>query len=137
MKWKYVGIAFVFLWFVIGSVCHFLLTDTFVRTVPPYIPWPQAAVYVSGVFELLGAIGILIPRVRSAAGICLIVLTICVTPANVYMWMHAERFAGFPPALLAGRLAFQIVLLWLIWWSTRSNGRNTRRRPRSALDGRS
>jgi uncharacterized membrane protein len=136
MKWKYVGLAFVFLWFVIGSACHFLLTDTFVRIVPPYIPRPQIAVYVSGVFELLGAIGILIPKTRSAAGIGLMVLTVCVTPANVYMWMHSERFVDFPPSLLVARLVFQVFFIWLIVWSTRSGGRNARRRPRSALDSR-
>lgn len=135
MKSKYVGIALVFLWFAVGGVCHFLLTDSFVRIVPPYIPWPLAAVYISGLFELLGAVGILIRRTRSAAGIGLMALTICVTPANVYMWTHAELFPEFPSALLAGRLVLQIFLLWLIGWSTRPVSR-TAGRPRSALDSR-
>lgn len=51
-----IGLAFVFLWFLIGGIAHFAATDTEVRLVPPYIPWPLAAVWVSGVFELLGGL---------------------------------------------------------------------------------
>src|ERR1700760_3835672 len=114
---KRIGLTLVFLWFLIGGVAHFSLTDVEMRIVPPYIPWPRAAVLISGVFELLGAIGILIPRTRRAAGIGLFLLTIAVTPANVYMLQHAELF-NVPRWALIVRLPFQIVLLALILWST-------------------
>jgi uncharacterized membrane protein len=114
---KRTGLILVFLWFLLGGVAHFSLTDTEMRIVPPYIPWPRAAVLVSGVFELLGAIGILIPKTRRAAGIGLFLLTIAVTPANVYMLQHAELF-HVPRWALIVRLPFQVVLLALILWST-------------------
>ena len=79
--------------------------------------WPRAAVLISGVFELLGAVGILIPATRRAAGIGLFFLTIAVTPANVYMLQHAELF-NVPRWALIARLPFQAVLLALILWST-------------------
>src|SRR5580704_18915303 len=82
---KRIGLVLVFLWFLLGGVAHFSLTETEMRIVPTWIPWPRAAVLVSGVFELLGAVGILIPITRRAAGIGLFLLTIAVTPANVYM----------------------------------------------------
>src|SRR5471032_1230582 len=63
------ALSFVFLWFVIGGVCHFLLTPSFIRIVPPYVPFPLAAVFVSGVFELLGAAGLTMERSRHMAGI--------------------------------------------------------------------
>jgi uncharacterized membrane protein len=72
---------------------------------------------VSGVFELLGAVGILIPMTRRAAGIGLFLLTIAVTPANVYMLQHAELF-HIPRWALIARLPFQALLLALIIWST-------------------
>jgi uncharacterized membrane protein len=50
---KTAGLAFVFLWFFIGGIAHFVATDTEARIVPPWMPWPIAAVLVSGVFELL------------------------------------------------------------------------------------
>jgi uncharacterized membrane protein len=117
---KRVGLVLVFLWFMIGGVAHFSLTEAEMRIVPPSIPWPRAAVLISGVFELLGAVGILIPVTRRAAGIGLFLLTIAVTPANVYMLQHAESF-NVPHWALIIRLPFQAVLLALILWSTWSS----------------
>ncbi len=88
------------------------------RIVPPALPWPRALVLVSGVFELLGAAGLLWPRTRRRAGWGLIALTIAVTPANVTMLMQHQAF-DIPLWLLVLRLPLQLVLLWLIWWSTR------------------
>jgi uncharacterized membrane protein len=112
-----IGLVVVFLWFFIGGFAHFKLTEMETSIVPPYIPYPRAMVLISGVCELLGAIGILIPRTRRAAGIGLLLLTIAVTPANVFMLQHAERYS-VPMWALIFRLPFQVFLLWLIWWST-------------------
>lgn len=116
---KRAGLGFVFLWFLFGGVGHFVATDFFVSIVPPYIPWPRAAVYVSGVFELLGAIGILFARWRSLAGWGLTLLIVCVTPANLYMWQHPDLFPDFPPALLTLRMVIQVLLIACVIWSTR------------------
>jgi len=114
---KRIGLILVFLWFLFGGVAHFSLTEVEMRIVPPAVPWPRAAVLISGVFELLGAVGILIPRTRRAAGVGLFLLTIAVTPANVYMLQHAELF-NVPRWGLIVRLPFQALLLALILWST-------------------
>ncbi|MFG9835698.1 hypothetical protein ACG3OX_27570, partial [Pseudomonas aeruginosa] len=82
--------------------------------VPPYVPWPLAAVWVSGVFELLGAAALLVPAWRRLAACGLFILTLCVTPANLYMWQHPDLFPSFPPTLLAARLALQAFLLGCI-----------------------
>jgi uncharacterized membrane protein len=124
---KRIGLILVFLWFLFGGVAHFSLTEVEMRIVPPVIPWPRAAVLISGVFELLGAVGILIPATRRAAGIGLFLLTIAVTPANVYMLQHAELF-NVPRWALIVRLPFQAVLLALILWSTWTPRLNLRSR---------
>ena len=113
------ALAFVFLWFAIGGVCHFLFMPLFVQIVPPFVPVPILAVIVSGIFELLGAAGITIKRTRHMAGIGLALLTIAVTPANVFMLQHAERFPGIPVWLLVARLPLQLALIACILWSTR------------------
>ncbi|MBC7681908.1 MAG: hypothetical protein H7172_06205, partial [Ferruginibacter sp.] len=73
------GIGFVFLWFFIGGIAHFVATDAEMRIVPPYIPWPREAALLSGAFELLGAAGLLWQRTRRASGWGLLALTIAVT----------------------------------------------------------
>ena len=124
---KRIGRAFVFLWFFIGGMAHFVATETEIRLVPPYIPWPLAAVWVSGVVELLGAVGLLFLRTRRVAGIGLFVLTICVTPVHIYMLQRPELFA-VPYWALVLRLPLQVALLALIAWST-APWRRDRRAP--------
>lgn len=117
-RWRIAGLTFVFLWFAIGGVAHFALTATEMRIVPPWMPWPRAAVLVSGVFELLGAAGLLWRPTRRAAGIGLFVLTIAVTPAHFYMLQQPELFPAVPYWALIVRLPIQVALLALIAWST-------------------
>ena len=117
---RYVGLAIVILWFGYGGIAHFTSTPFFVRIVPPYVPLPVAVVYISGALELLGAIGICIPRYRQWAGNGLFLLTIAVTPANVYMWMNPQLFSTISVTLLTVRLFIQVLLLACIWWSTRT-----------------
>ena len=124
---KLIGVAFVFLWFLIGGIAHFVATDTEIRIVPPYIPWPRAAVLVSGVFELLGAVGLLWRPTRRAAGLGLFALTIAVTPVHIYMLQRADLFP-IPYWALVLRLPLQVALLALIAWSTAPTGIAPRRR---------
>ncbi len=119
---KKLGLAIVFSWFFFGGIGHFVITDFFVSIVPPAVPFPYAAVYVSGVFELLGAVGILIARLRPFAGAGLFLLTLAVTPANVYMWLNPTLFPDFPGFILSFRLVLQVALLMCIYWSTGLHG---------------
>lgn len=109
--------AVVVIWFAIGGLGHFFAPGFFLTIVPPYLPYRLEAVYISGLFELLGALGVLVPRLRRIAGIGLLTLTVAVTPANLYMWTHAHLFSSIPETMLALRLALQAVLLAGIWWS--------------------
>ncbi|MEP7056307.1 MAG: hypothetical protein ABI809_00850 [Caldimonas sp.] len=112
-----IGLAVVFLWFLIGGIAHFAATEAEMRVVPPYIPWPRAAVWVSGVFELLGAFGLLLAPTRRAAGLGLFALTLAVTPVHFYMLERADLFA-VPYWALMLRLPLQAALLALILWSS-------------------
>jgi uncharacterized membrane protein len=114
---RFAGVAFVFLWFLLGGIAHFAATSTEMRIVPPFIPWPKAAVLVTGGFELLGALGLVWARSRPVAGAGLLLLTLAVTPANVYMLEHRHSFS-VPYWALVARLPLQVLLLWIIAWST-------------------
>ena len=118
---KRFAVAFIFLWFIIGGIGHFWLPDFFLKIIPPTLPFRIEAVYISGFFELLGAVGLLRPKYRQSAGIGLFLLTIAVTPANVYMWRNPQLFPAIPEILLALRLVLQAILLVLIVWATRDD----------------
>ena len=119
---RLVGVGFVFLWFFVGGIAHFVATDTEMRIVPPYIPWPRAVVLISGVLELLAAVGLLFSQTRRFAGIGLFLLTIAVTPAHIYMLQVPELFPSVPVWALWLRLPIQVALLALIAWCTSAAG---------------
>ena len=112
------GIGFVFLWFFFGSQIHFFKTSFDLSIMPPYIPHPLAAVYLSGVLEMIGALGLLFLRTRQLAGTMLFLLTIAVTPVHIYMLQYPERFPQVPLWALWLRLVVQALFLACIWWST-------------------
>jgi uncharacterized membrane protein len=113
-----IGIGIVFVWFLIGGIGHFAAADFFLLIVPPYIPFPREVVYVSGICELAGAVGMLIPRVRRAAGLGLFLLTIAVSLANIHMRVHAELFPSVPVWAMDARLVLQVALLVCILWAS-------------------
>lgn len=116
---RYLGLAIVFVFFAFGGVGHFTNTELFLAIMPPFLPFHLAAVYISGAFEIAGALGLLHSKTRRSAGIGLFVLTIAVTPVNIYMWMTPEAFPDIPESFLSLRLVVQVLLLMCIWWSTK------------------
>ena len=119
MTKKNIALGFVFLWFFAGGVGHFDNSAFFVNITPPYLPYHLEIVYISGIFEIIGALGLLHHVTRTWAGNGLFLLTLAVTPANIHMWMHPELFPEVPTPLLSVRLVVQVILLIGIWWSTR------------------
>lgn len=84
---------------------------------PPSLPAPDALILLSGVAEVLGGTGLLVPRRRRAAGLGLMLLLVAVFPANVEM-LRLYRARGVPwwgEALLWARLPLQGLLIWAVW----------------------
>jgi uncharacterized membrane protein len=103
-----------------AGVTHFVLTRTYEGIVPDYLPAHRALVVVSGVAEIAGGLGVMVPRrfpeVRKAAAWGIVVLLVCVLPANVWMVQHPERFPGVPVWAMWLRLPLQLVLIWWAWY---------------------
>ena len=112
----YAVLGLVFLWFAVGGLAHFAFTEIEMTIVPPWVPWPRAAVLVSGGLELLGAGGLLLPRLRHVAAWALFALTLAVTPAHIYMLQQPVLFASVPYWALVARLPLQVGLLAVIAW---------------------
>jgi uncharacterized membrane protein len=93
-----VGLA---LMFTMTAVAHFVpgMRRDMIAIVPPRLPKPALLVTITGVLELLGAVGVLYPPTRVAAAVCLFALMLVMFPANVY----ASRMPN-PPKSMTSRL---------------------------------
>jgi len=99
----------------IGAL-HLALPAPFVSIVPAALPVPYLLVLVSGFFEMLGGVGLLVPRARRAASYGLVLLYLAVFPANINMVLHPELGRGIPEWSLWARLPLQFVLIaWALW----------------------
>lgn len=103
--------------FLLAGVSHFLVPSAFENIVPSWVPSPRLMVYLSGVAELAGAVGLMIPALRRSAGIGLIVLLVCVFPANINMLQMAREASASSAyqLILWMRLPLQPLLIWLVW----------------------
>ena len=105
--------------FVVAGANHFVNPDFYVAIMPPYLPAHLALVHVSGVFEILGGLGVLVPAVRALAGWGLVLLLVAVFPANLHMALHPELFSDLPTFALYARLPVQILFIAWAYWATR------------------
>lgn len=117
------GVAYVGTWpqaLAVGLAAMFLLTASshvveprrtgLVAIVPPGIPRPGLMVTATGVLEVLGAVGLLVPPVRAAAAFCLAALLVVLFPANVYA-ARARRHPAAPQTPLVPRTVLQLVFI--------------------------
>ena len=120
------GLAVMFLF---TAAAHFnSMRDDLVRMVPPSVPNPELMVTLTGVCEVLGAIGLLIPWTRRIAAVSLVLFLIAVLPANIHAARSALTLNGAPVTPLWSRIALQIAFIALLWWSgIRSNERVAQR----------
>lgn len=101
--------------FVGGGVNHFLNPDFYLAMMPAYLPAHQPLVDISGVFEVLGGVGLLVPQARRGAAWGLIALLVAVFPANLNMALNSSQF-DVPAAALWLRLPFQALFIgWAFW----------------------
>jgi uncharacterized membrane protein len=103
--------------FIAAGLNHFRSPDVYVSMIPPWLPMPHALTAISGVCEVAGGIGVLVPSLRIAAGWGLIALLVAVFPANLHVALMG-RMPGFSfsAVTLWLRLPFQAVLVaWVAW----------------------
>lgn len=113
-----VKVAFAILFITLG-MNHFRQPVFWASTIPPYLPWHLALVYISGVAEIGLAILLFVPRFSRLAAWGLVALLIAVFPANIHMALHPEQFPQMSPASLWRRLPLQPVFIACMYWLTR------------------
>lgn len=102
--------------FIFTGLSHFFMPEEMARLLPPSIPMRIELIYVTGVLEILGAIGLLIPGLKRLASLALILFLIGVLPANIYGAFNYVVFGSHElgPLYLLIRVPFQF---FLIWWA--------------------
>jgi uncharacterized membrane protein len=104
----------------IAGLLHLARPEPFMAIVPDMLPWPAAIVFVTGICEIAGAVGLHIPRLRRLAGLMLALYALCVWPANLKHALDGIEIGGFPSSWWyhGPRLAAQVLLIWLPLWAT-------------------
>jgi len=106
--------------FIAAGTLHFLIPQTYVRIMPPYLPAHLFLVHISGACEILGGLGLLFqPPIRTLAAWGLVALLIAVMPANIYMATDHASYPAIPAWALYLRLPLQLPLIWWAWLYTR------------------
>lgn len=105
------------LFFVAAGALHFVVPAYYRAIVPSYLPAPATLVAVTGAAEVAGGAGLLLPQLRQAAGVGLIVLLILLLPANVAMLQLYRASGGlwWQELVLWLRLPLQGILAWWVW----------------------
>ena len=104
--------------FVLAGVNHFRSPDFYDVMIPPPLPWPRFWTLLTGVLEVVGGVGLLLPRLRRVAAVGVITMLV------VFLWVHVDMLREPPdwdgrpvPAwLLWLRLPLQFVLIACVWW---------------------
>ena len=110
------GLSVFFIYF---GVDHFINPDFYLSIMPPSFPMHLEAVYISGLFEILGGIGVRLSKTRKLAGWGLFGLLIAVYPANIYMALTPEAFPDIPLSALYFRLVLQFLFFYWAYSVTR------------------
>ena len=113
---------------VLAGLNHFISPTPYVAIVPSALPAHLALVYLSGVAEILGGLGLILPATRRLAAWGLIALFLAIVPANINMALHHLPMGGndLPTWALWLRLPLQVVLIAWAWLYTRPHAASIR-----------
>jgi len=105
--------------FVFTGITHFTaMRHYYVAMIPEPLPRLLIAVYLTGILEILGGIGLAYSKTAKAAGGCLIVLLLLLFPANINAAVNEIPFGGASPTSLWFRLPIQVFFVFAIWWTS-------------------
>lgn len=106
--------------FVITGILHFMKPQMFVKIMPDYVPYHLAMVYISGVAEILGGLGVLFENTQAWAGWGLMLLLVAVFPANINMTIESVQKSGYTSLFSIAtivRLPLQFLLIYWVYWA--------------------
>lgn len=118
-SWRGAGRGALVITFLFTGTSHFTsMKYDFAAMIPAPLPNDLWVIYLTGVLEVAGAIGLLIPRTRKLAGVCLAVYLVAVFPANVYAALNEVPIRGEAPTPLWVRGPMQLLYVGMLWWTS-------------------
>ncbi len=118
-SWRAAGLGALAIMFLVTGTSHFTsMKHDFAAMIPDPLPNGLWVIYLTGVFEIAGAIGLLIPRTRRLAGICLVLFMVALFPANVYAALNEIPLGGEAPTPLWLRAPMQLIFIGMLWWTS-------------------
>src|ERR671916_652082 len=118
-SWRAAGRGALVIMFLFTGTSHFTsMKYDFAAMIPPPLPNDLWVIYLTGVLEIVGAIGLLIPRTRKLAGICLVLLLVALFPANVYAALSEIPLRGEATTPLWIRTPMQLLYIGMVWWTS-------------------
>jgi uncharacterized membrane protein len=116
MSLNFLGRLITGLLFIFAGVVHFVRPEFYEKIMPPQLPKHQELIFISGFFEIVGGIGLILPKVSKSAAWGLAALLVAVYPANIYHTIIRKKFPGFlgSPVYHAIRLPLQGLFIWWV-----------------------
>jgi uncharacterized membrane protein len=134
-SWREAGRGALVIMFLFTGTSHFTsMKYDFAAMIPDPLPNGLWVIYLTGVFEIAGAVGLLIPQTRKLAGICLVLLLVAMFSANVNAALNAIPLSGQDPTPLWLRTPIQLLYIGMVWWTSvkapaKEDGRLRHREP--------
>jgi uncharacterized membrane protein len=117
--WKDAGRLALAIMFLFTGLSHFSsMKHDFAAMIPAPLPNGLWVIYLAGLFEVAGAVGLLIPRTRRLAGVCLVLLLVAMFPANVNAVLNGIPLGGNAPTPLWVRAPMQLLYVGMVWWTS-------------------
>ncbi len=104
--------------YLLAGIAHLRSPAGFLAITPDWGPAPELVIKLTGIAEIAGAIGLMIPRLRYAAGIGLALYALCVWPANIHHMINNVEVDGQAASMWyhVPRMIAQPVIIWLALW---------------------
>ena len=129
-SWRESGLLAVAIMFLFTGFSHFTgMKYDYAAMLPGPLSGNLGMIYLTGALQIAGAVGLLVPRTRRLAGICLALLLVAMFPGNVYAALNDIPFRGEAPTPLWLRTPIQLFFIGMVLWTSTKRHSETAEQP--------
>ena len=129
-SWREAGLYAVAMMFLFTGFTHYTgMKNDYTAMLPGPLSGSLGMIYLTGALQIAGAVGLLVPRTRKLAGICLALLLVAMFPGNVYAALNEIEFRGDAPTPLWLRTPIQLFFIGMVLWTSTNSHSETVEQP--------